>query len=246
MQDLPAAARLAAWGSAALAGDASLDEAAEHVAGRDDAPHRVFGVPGESAGVNVAYALGRLRASGVEALRLVLPRPGDASGLPGPPAFNERAVARGAAVLTVGGQTPLAVLDETRGAWTVHAVDPDPRTPLGLRDAVRELTRVMREATELLTRLDVARWEPAAAEVLAHHSAATRPVLPLSADPQAHHVLEMARRVAAVVELARRSDGAAVSAGEARARAEALRELDAAARRGIEAACSTGAQRTDW
>jgi hypothetical protein len=239
MQDLPAAARLAAWGGAALAGSVSLDDAAARVAGPADAPHRVFGLPGESAGVNIAYALGRLRATGVPGLRLVLPRPGDVAGLPGPPAFNERAVARGATVLTVGGGTPLAVLDESRGAWTVHAVDPDPRTPLGLREAERELGRLMREATDLLMNLDVARWEPAAAEILAHQSSQVHvPALPMTFPPRAHYVLETAQRVALIVETARASDGGAVSAAEARVRSQALRELDAAARRGIEAACS--------
>ena len=237
MPDLPAAARLAAWGTAALAGGVSLDEAADRVAGADDAPHRVFGVPGEPNGVNVAYTLGRLRALGVTSLRLVLPRPGDATGLPGPPAFNERAVSHGAAVLTHGGTT-LGILDETRGAWTAHEVAADPRTPLGLRDAERELLRVTREATEVLMRLDVARWEPAAAEVLAHQSnRATRPPLPPSFPPDAVMVLTHAQRIAMIVDAARASDGAAVTAAEARARADVLRELDAAARRGIEAAC---------
>jgi len=239
MHELPAAARLAAWGGAALAGSASLDDAAARVAGTEDAAHRVFGLPGETGGVNVAYALGRLRTAGVTGLRLVLPRPGDAGGLPGPPAFNERAVGHGAAVLTIGGPTPLAVLDESRGAWTVHVVNPDPRTPTSLRDAERELHRLMREATEVLLRLDVARWEPAAAQVLAHQSSQVQaPALPLSFPPNAHHVLENSRRIALIVETARGSDGAAVTAAEAATRAQVLRELDAAARRGVEAACS--------
>jgi hypothetical protein len=172
----------------------------------------------------------------------VLPRAGDATGLPGPPAFNERAVARGAAVLTVGGADPRGVLDETRAAWTVHVVDEDRRTPLGLRDAERELIRVTREATELLLRLDVARWEPAAAAVLAHQSQqAAVPSLPLSFPANAHYVLAGAQRLATIVQAARTSEGGAVSAAEARARAEVLRDLDMVARRGIEAACSAAA-----
>jgi hypothetical protein len=238
MHELPAAARLAAWGSAALDGAVSLDEAADRVTGPDDAPHRVFDLPAEPSGVNVAYALGRLRAQGVRALRLVLPRPGDATGLPGPPPFNESAVARGAAVLTVGGAAPLGVLDETRGAWTVHPVRPDPRTPMSLREAERDLARVMRESTDLLMSLAVARWEPAAAEVLAHRSSWGPAVLPPTAPPPAHRVLQGAQRLMLIVEAARASEGAAITAAEANARALALRDLDAAARRGIEAACS--------
>jgi hypothetical protein len=48
----------------------------------------------------------------------------------------------------------------------------------------------------------------------------------------------MGLRVTGIVELARQSEGAAVSAGEMRARARALTELDSAARRAVEAACS--------
>lgn len=239
MHELTAAGRLAAWGGAALAGSVSLDDAADAVAGPGDAGHRVFDLSGEDGGVNLAYALGRLRGDGARGLRLVLPRPGDLTGLCGPPAFNERAVAHGAAVLTVGGP-PRALLDAGRGAWTVHAVAPDPRSPMPLPEARRELARVMRQATELLLRLDVARWEPAAAEVLEHRSSREQPQpLPLSFPPEAHTVLESAQRLLAIVDAARHSDGTAITAEEMRSRAGVLRGLDAAARRGVEAACSS-------
>lgn len=237
MRELPTSGRLAAWGSAALAGAVSPDEAADEVHGRHDPAHRVTGLPGELAPVNLPYALVRLRALGATALRLVLPRPGDATGLPGPPAFNERAVDRGEAVLTVGGP-PLALLPEARATWSAHPVTPDTRTPMSLAEAHRAITDVMREAAEVLARLDVARWEPAAAELLAQRSRAVRPMLPITADPQAHHLLEQGLRVAAIVDLARSGDGAAVSAGEMAARSQVLRDLDGAARRAVEAACS--------
>ena len=41
-----------------------------------------------------------------------------------------------------------------------------------------------------------------------------------------------------IVEVARQSDGAAVTSVEADARRQVLRDLDTAARRGLEAACS--------
>jgi hypothetical protein len=240
VRELSSAGRLAAWGSAALAGTVSPDEAADEVCGPRDAAHRVLGLPGETGTVNLPYALARLRSLGVTGLRLVLPRPGDATGLPGPPDFNQRAVGRGEAVLTVGGPS-LGLLDETRGTWSVHPVAPDPRTPLALRDAYRLLCDAMREGADVLSRLDVARWEPAAAEVLAARSRAVRPALPMATDPEAHHTLEQALRITAIVELARAGDGAAVSVTEMAARSEVLRELDTAARRALEAACSAPA-----
>jgi hypothetical protein len=114
----------------------------------------------------------------------------------------------------------------------------DRRTPLSLADAGRELDAVMREATALLVRLDVARWEPAAAEVLAARSEAARPELPLSVDPRAHVVLSQGLRLTSVVDIARAGDGSALTAEEAASRADVLRGLDRAARRAIEAACS--------
>ena len=237
VRELSSAGRLAAWGSAALSGAVSPDEAARRGARSPRPGHRVVGLPGEAADVNLPYALARLRSLGATGLRLVLPRPGDVSGLPGPPSFNERAVGRGEAVLTVGGP-PLGLLDETGGTWSVHPVELDLRTPLTLPDASRALNGVMREAAAVLARLDVARWEPAAAEVLAARSRSVRPVLPLSADPNAHPVLEQALRISAIVELARSGDGGAVSASEAAARSAVLRDLDDAARRAVEAACS--------
>ena len=237
VRELSAAGRLAAWGGAALAGAASPDEAAEWVAGSHDPAYRVFGLPGESGPVNLTYSLSRLRAFGATGLRLVLPRPGDPTGLPGPPAFNESAVARGDAVLTVGGPS-LGLLHEARGTWSVHEVQDDRRTPMSLREAGRALGSATRDCAALLERLDVARWEPASAELLAARSRAAVLTLPVSVDPTAHTVLELALRIAAIVDLARSSDGGAVSAGEMAARADVLRSLDTAARRAIESACS--------
>jgi hypothetical protein len=238
MHELTPAARLSAWGNAALEGTVSLDDAADVIAGPGGTAQRFFGLPGEDTAVNIAYALGRLRAAGATGLRLVLPCPGDIGGLPGPAAFNELALTRGEAVLTIGGP-PCGVLSDGRGAWTVHEVRPDDRTPLSLRDAEWTLNQQMREATAVLMQLDVARWEPTAAAVLAHRANnAGAPALPLTSPPHAHHVLECALRTLTIVDLARRSDGASVTSVEADARRQVLRELDTAARRGLEAACS--------
>jgi len=234
---LPAAARLVAWGNACLTGAASPDEAAARVTGPTDATHRVFGLPGESSGVSMTYALARLRAVGVTSMRLALPRPGDVSGLPGPPSFNERALATGAAALAAG-PIPLGLLDESRGAWTVHQVDHDIRTPPSLADAERDLHNVMRTATARLVHLDVARWQPAAADVLAHQAQGMLSPLPATADPRAARVLDTAVRLLSIVEVARADDGAAVSAAEMASRQEALRDIETAARRAVEAACS--------
>lgn len=247
VRELSAAGRLAAWGGAAIAGSVSPDEAADRVSGPHDPPHRMLGLPGETEPVNLAYALARLRALGATGLRLVLPRPGDATGLPGPPSFNESAIGRGEAVLTVGGP-PLGLLPEGRGTWTihrVHQVHEDRRTQVTVHEAERALTATTRECATLLERLDVARWEPATAEVLAARSRAAVLELPLSVDPRAHTLLQNGLRIAAVVDLARSSHGNAVTAVEIAARAGILRDLDTAARRAIESACSASGTASD-
>jgi hypothetical protein len=235
VRDLPPAGRLAAWGTAAVLGHLSPDDAADGAAGPDDPVHRVAGLPDEEAPVTLPYALARLRALGATGLRLVLPRPGDVAGLPGPPDFNSDALAAGAAVLATG-QCALALLPVTRAQWSVHRVEDDRRTPLPLRAAEQDLARAIREGAAELTRLDVAAWDPAAAALLDRgHS---RPVLPPSAGGDAHRLLAQALRISAVVEVAAAGEGRAVSGAEAGARARVLRDLDDAARHAVEAACS--------
>ena len=74
----------------------------------------------------------------------------------------------------------------------------------------------MREATAVLMRLDVARWEPVAADVLQHQAGNGDPAtLPPSSPPRAQHVLDCALRMLTIVEVARQSDGAAVTSVEA-------------------------------
>jgi hypothetical protein len=236
VRDLPAAGRLAAWGSAALRGALSPDDAADGVAGADDPVHRVAGLPGEPEPVTLPYALGRLQALGATGLRLVLPRPGDVAGRPGPPELNTAALAAGAAVVATGACT-MALLPVTRAQWSAHRVDTDPRTPLGVRAAEQELGRAIREGAAELTRLDVAAWDPAAAEVLGS-GRGLPPALPASAGAEAHRLLALALRVSAVVEVAAASEGRVVTGAEVGARARVLRELDDAARHAVEAACS--------
>lgn len=233
--ELPAAARLASWGSAALAGRCSPDEAAVAVPAADDPPHRVTGLPGETGSVSVAYALGRLRALGATGLRLVLPRPGDVSALPGPARFNAAALEAGAAVLAVG--AGLGLLPAGRAQWQSYAVGALAPASRSLRDADRELTSAVREAARELAALDVARWDPAAARLLGGRAAASP--LPPAAPVSAHALLAKARRMVAVAEVAMASDGGALQASAMAARRTALGDLADAARRAIEVTCST-------
>ncbi|MEU5465518.1 hypothetical protein ACH41C_03745 [Streptomyces althioticus] len=242
----PRSGRLASWGNALLAGLVSPDEAALAVVG-EDAVHRVEGVPGESAPVGLTLALGRLRGLGVSGLRVALPAPGHPLGLSGPPEFNARALEAEEAVVCQGAALGLVPeVSEAGPEGDVHVEvlwhclpvrEAPPADVPSLGEAERELAEALREATEALTRLDVAGSGPVAeAAIDAYRARATasrgQDVLAPGYPPRAVRVLELAQRVGALVSLATaHGHGGAVSASEMSARALALRPVERTARR---------------
>ncbi|MYV37829.1 hypothetical protein GT030_02845, partial [Streptomyces sp. SID1328] len=171
----PRSGRLAAWGNALLAGLVSPDEAVLAAVG-DDAVHRVAGLPGENGVVGLTLALGRLRALGVTGLRVALPAPGHPLGLSGPPDFNTRALAAGEAVVCTGAAFGLVPeVTEAGPAGDVHVEvvwhvlpvrEAPPADVPSLGEAERELAEALRDATEVLSRLDVAGSGPVAAAAI--------------------------------------------------------------------------------
>ncbi len=261
---LPRSARLAAWGSAAITGRATPADAVRAVTG-DDEPHAVEGhlaAPGEDgAPSSLEQLLAALVASGASGMRVALPAPGDAGGLPGPAAFTAEAVDAGEAVLVEGellladGVGRLGLVPEltlfgsahepgTHVLWRSEPVW-SPRAPDGttLSDAERQLRVGLAEATAVLAGLDVARWRDDAADRITsvRDGALGLRELPPGTPARAARVAASAARVRAIVELASEDDGAAVSSGEALARARSLREVDASARRALAAAVNAAA-----
>ncbi|MGQ0630666.1 MAG: hypothetical protein ACT4P1_06455 [Sporichthyaceae bacterium] len=261
--ELTRAGRFVAWGNAVLAGLVSPDLAAERIRDRDGV-HRVAGVhtllpslagpiSGEASGseVSVPMLLAALRGAGVPGLLIALPVPGDPLGLPGPAAFNARALEVGEAVLILGdrphGLVPVVVTPDPDGPpvpavrWLTQIVDP--QVGLGLptlSEAERTLNDTLREVTETLIALDVARWRPDAAAVLTNlrASAGTDGLAP-GYPGRAHRVHALACRVNAIADLAAGDPGAAVTAAEMTARQECIRPLTAAARRAQVAALNS-------
>ncbi|MCI0384644.1 hypothetical protein [Streptomyces sp. CNQ085] len=249
MLEEPRSGRLAAWGNALFAGVVSPDEAASRIVG-DDTVHRVAGLPDEPGEVSLTLALGRLRASGVAGLRLALPAPGHPLGLSGPPGFNARALEAGEAVVGTGAALGLVPLVHEAGpegdvrtevVWHCLPVREAPPADVpSLGEAERELAEALREATEVLARLDVAGSGPVAAAALEAYRARAetgRTLLAPGYPPRAVRVLELAQRVGALVEIAGGPEhGGAVSAGAMAARSEALRPVERTARRAVVAA----------
>ncbi|MEV8537154.1 hypothetical protein [Streptomyces sp. NPDC051211] len=240
----PRSGRLAAWGNALLAGLVSPDEAVLSVVG-EDAVHRVAGLPGESGPVGLTLGLGRLRALGVTGLRVALPAPGHPLGLSGPPEFNAKALEAEEAVVCTGAALGLVPeVSEAGPAGDVHVSvvwhclpvrEAPPADVPSLGEAERELAEALRDATVVLTRLDVAASGPVAEAALDAYRAraeAGREVLAPGYPPRAVRVLELAQRVGLLVDMAyEHGHGGAVSASEMQARAVALRPVERVARR---------------
>lgn len=254
----PRSGRLTAWGNALLAGFVPPDDAVNAIVG-EDAMHRVVGLPGESAPVGLSLALGRLRTLGVTGLRVALPAPGHPLGLSGPPEFNARALEAEEAVVCSGaawGLVPEVVGSGPAGEGRAEVVwhclpvrEAPPADVPSLSEAERELTDALREATEVLTRLDVAGSGPVAeAAIDAYRARALREreVLAPGYPPRAVRVLELAQRMGALVELAgAKGHGGAVSASEMAARAGALRPVERTARRALVAAYNSIVEERD-
>ncbi|MGW1672618.1 hypothetical protein [Streptomyces sp. NPDC002324] len=240
----PRSGRLASWGNALLAGLVSPDDAVLAIVG-EDAVHRVEGLPGETGPVGLTLALGRLRALGVSGLRIALPTAGHPLGLSGPPEFNKRALEAEEAVVCHGGA--LGLVPEVYAAgptgdehvevvWHCLEVREAPPADVpSLGEAERELAEALRDATAVLSRLDVAASGPVAeAAIDAYRARAERggEVLAPGYPPRAVRVLELAQRVGLLVSVAfEHGDGGAVSASEMASRADALRPVERTARR---------------
>jgi hypothetical protein len=244
-------AALVAWGNAWLTGHVGLDEAVDAVE-RLDGPHVVAGIPEETGDMPLRGGLAALRVAGLSALRLALPAPGDPLGLTGPPAFNTAAIEAEEAVLTAIGEQTFGLIpaEDRRGSsyvgtrWTLHETQAAVAdTPL-LPEADHRLTIAVREATESLMSVDgTLEWRPEIAEALevlreSHHHEQVGGLAP-GYPARAHRVAALAGRLAVVVDLARGTQDAALSAAQVQRRADALRDLDHAVRRAQVAACNS-------
>ncbi len=239
--DAPRSALLASWGTAFLAGEASLPELQARAGALDD-DAVVTGLAPDDLPLD--RALTRLRADGVRRLRLVLPAPGDVVGLPGPGPFTAAALTASEGVLalredgTGAGLVPSVTAHGsafdgtvTTVRWTAYDVvraGPDPG-PF-LHDAEHDLRRGVVEVAAALRDLDVARWRPELAGALQDlrrqaRSGIDSEELPACWPERARALLVQARQLAGVLELASGGPDGAVDTREAVAREASLREL---------------------
>ena len=172
--------------------------------------------------MGLTLALGRLRALGVTGLRVALPAPGHPLGLSGPPEFNARALEAEEAVVASGAAsgwcrrcTEAGPAGDVHVRWCGAACRCGRRRRRTCRrsgEAERELAEALREATEVLSRLDVAGSGPVAEAARGAYRARAergREVLAPGYPPRAVRVLELAQRVGLLVVAWRPSTGTA-------------------------------------
>jgi len=237
-------ARLAAWGSAWLAGTAAFDQVLDAVAGRG----RHAAGPGfDTPGVHpVGVALTDWKRAGTSGLRLALPVPGDVRGLAGSTELRDAALRAGAAVygrdfgVTVlpGPETP-----SSAGREYVWHRGPAPEQPadaaaladaVSLADAEYELAEAIRQTATEFTERGMTSWLSDIAPALSNaRRAGERLHLPASHPPRAVRLIAQAERLTAVFALVDSDDTGPLTAAEMAERAEALAPLRIAVRRAL-------------
>ncbi|GAA4716835.1 hypothetical protein GCM10023349_40830 [Nocardioides conyzicola] len=203
----------------------------------DDATHAVAGLPGADRTETLVVALGRLRAAGASGMGAAFPVEGDPAGLGGPAAFNAEALEAGEAVVVA--EAGLGLVPHRTGAavtWTVH---PAARRQLpDVGEADRGLRAALIESANALARLDVARWRPDVADELLNLRHRHPVTAPAGVPDRCVDLAARGLQAVAIVELALEDDGAALTAADITARADALRPLGRAGRRALVAASS--------
>ena len=235
---LPAAVRLAWWGTAWLRGhvvadhliDAVVDQDAVHLLAHPDA-----------AAEALVTGLGRLRSAGADAFGAALPAEGDPVGLGGPRAFNAAALEAGEAVvvLDAAGFPVCGLVPSWVGAAATWTVLPAERRQLpDVGEADRALRSALPEAADTLARLEVARWRPEVADRLMdlRHRPGLAP--PPGVPPRCVELAARGLQALEIVDLALEDDGGAITALEAEQRRAALVPLGRAGRRALVAAAS--------
>ncbi|CAB4724022.1 MAG: hypothetical protein F2667_11430 [Actinobacteria bacterium] len=239
--ELPAATRLAWWGTAWLRGTVVTDLMIDAVIG-DEATHAIaglaeLGLGGDGSTETLLGGLARLRAEGATAFGAAYPVDGDPVGLGGPTAFNTAALDAGEAVVAIG--TEVGLVPVTVGAattWVAHRAARRPLADVG--EADRALRESLLEATRDLARLDVAAWRPEVADRLMNLRHRPAAHAPEGVPARCVDLVGRALQALEIVDLALEDDGGALSLHDAQQREAALRPLARAGRRALVAASS--------
>ncbi|MBO0854858.1 MAG: hypothetical protein J2P18_13980 [Nocardia sp.] len=191
------------------------------------------------AGTGIMMLLKVIRESMAEPgaqLRLVLPVPGDARGLPGGTEFATAAMdAEEGVIAGVPGGAGVALVPHRTGEesmqWTVfHTTVPNPIPDMPLGEAEYAMREAVREAADALTRVQttgIGAGEDDPRELIESELADySRHIYPDSAPLRARRILDSADHVAAILTVAQQtSPSSPTSAGAMQAHERLLRPL---------------------
>ena len=233
---LPAAGRLAWWGTAWLRGHVVADLVIDAIIGQD-ATHTLAGLPGADRTETLLAGLARLRSLGVGLIGAAFPAEGDPVGLGGPPEFNAEALEVGQAA--VAPEAGIGLVPQRTGAAIAWVARPAaPRQVVDVGEADRQLRLDLIRAAEALSALDVARWRPEVADRLMNLRHLDVPTAPPGTPARCVELAARGLQATGIVELALEDDGGSIAADEVAARRAALTPLARAGRRALVAACS--------
>ncbi|MDF1602389.1 hypothetical protein [Nocardioides sp. YIM 152315] len=233
---LPAAARLAWWGTAWLRGHAVADLVVDAVIDTD-ATHTFARLPGAEGTETLVAGLARLRSTGATALGAAFPVEGDPAGLGGPTAFNADALEVGQAVVAV--DADLGLVPRRTGAAVAWVAQPaDRRQLVDVGEADRGLRAALLATAAALADLDVARWRPEVADRLMNLRHLDVPTAPPGVPGRCVELAARGLQATGIVDLALEDEGGSVTVHEERARRDALLPLQRAGRHALVAACS--------
>lgn len=234
MTSLPAAARLAWWGTAWLTGHVGPDDFLDGLLDGTDLTHLVVD---EAGGSPVLLELADARRQGATGVAAAFPVAGDPGGLRGPAELTGAAVDAGEVALLLG--AGLALVPRAVGPvveWDRHPAARRP--PPDLAAADRGLRSAVLLAAEALADLDVASWRPEVADELIDLRAGVPLAAPAGTPGRCVDLAARALHLLAVTDLALEDDGGALSVGEALRRRAAIDPLARAARDALTAACA--------
>lgn len=243
-------ARLVPWLRAWRSGMTSLDDVMEAMTteGLSEVEQIVVAEDELGPGATLVEGLARLATVPADEIRLVLPVPGDARGLPIAGPFAAAALTAAEAV--VAGEHGLVPQrrQHTSGSgstwetvlWQYFRLEtiPVPADTVSPGEADAALTQSLKATAKILSDLDVAAWNPELGRALAGARADSGRQLPPGFDPRSRRLYARAVMLERVLRVADTDAmGGAVTAHEAAARRDALRGLAASCRTAIGAAC---------
>lgn len=243
-EPIPRSVVLAAWLNSWIDGSCSVDDItmAMDVFG----PQRVSDPSTDSTtptGLIVGLAKYGIRGNAqLPPLRAVLPTAGDPTGLPGPPAFNQEAIAFGQVVIAdARGCALIPIVDGSDTTWVAHQIPrgSSPATLIRPEQAEQAVRSALLEATTELADLDLANGRDQIAEELRElHLQMKRVNLPPSLPPTARHTIHTAGQILGICELALVASPPVATASLDRKRVAVLTQLATTARHCLAVAVS--------